>query len=118
MPTYDYYCGCGVVTEARQGISVEAIPCPACGQSAERVPFYTNQYINGETVAKGITKATRAGNVKDKHGRYRLSIFEEASAEVNHDYEKAENEVGHELPRPPLWEEGLNRARKIREAIP
>lgn len=36
MPTYDYRCNCGVVTEARQGVDVKSIPCPACGHKATR----------------------------------------------------------------------------------
>ncbi len=36
MPTYDYRCECGVVTEARRGVEVREIPCPACGGKAKR----------------------------------------------------------------------------------
>jgi len=59
MPTYDYLCGLGHTTEARQGFIVSAIPCPVCGRTANRVPVYRDQYINGETVAKGVTKASK-----------------------------------------------------------
>ncbi len=36
MPTYDYTCKCYVVTEARRGVDVKSIPCPACGGNAIR----------------------------------------------------------------------------------
>lgn len=38
MPTYDYLCGCGEVTERfGQGYNQTVIPCPICGGSAQRV---------------------------------------------------------------------------------
>lgn len=52
MPLYEYRCEQGDVTEARRGVDCEAIPCPACGREARRVPFYESQYIIGKTVAK------------------------------------------------------------------
>jgi putative FmdB family regulatory protein len=107
MPLYDFECPAGHVTEKRAGLSDEAMPCPLCGESARRVPFYASQYINGETVAKGRSKATRLGNVVDKHGRYRVGLFQEASAEVAHTCDKAEK------PIPPLWEEAKKRVRQI-----
>jgi len=36
IPLYDYRCECGVVTEARQAVTVKVIACPACGKKAER----------------------------------------------------------------------------------
>ena len=61
-------------------------------------------------MAKGVSKATRAGNIKDKHGRYRVSLFQEASADVADAHEKREQEVGRELPGPSLYKEALKRA--------
>jgi hypothetical protein len=113
-PLYDYMCDEGHVTEEKAGYEIATVPCPSCGRDARRLPVYESQYISGETVAKGSSKATRAGNLVDKHGRTRLSIFQEATAEVEYAHKKTENEVGHELPPPPLWEEGLKRARKIK----
>jgi hypothetical protein len=107
MPRYDFCCDEGHVTEVRAGYEVTAVTCPTCGLEARRLSIYRSQYINGETVAKGVTKATRMGNVVDKHGRYRLGLFEEASAEVAHACDKAEKPV------PPLWEEAKRRAKKI-----
>jgi len=36
MPSYDFRCDCGEVTEARRGVDVKSIPCPACGGNAVR----------------------------------------------------------------------------------
>lgn len=57
MPLYAYTCKQEHVTEARRGIDCEAIPCPACGQEAERVAIYESQYIIGETVAKSVRRS-------------------------------------------------------------
>lgn len=41
MPTYDYQCDCGEVTERfGQGYDVAVIPCPLCGSSAKRVTLH------------------------------------------------------------------------------
>lgn len=118
MALYDYCCEQGHVTEQRQGMSVSSIPCPLCGRIARRVPIYENQYIIGETVAKGrYNKATRAGNIKDKHGRTRLSLFQEASAEVGYAHGKREQEAGRRLPEPPLYKEALKRA-GVQKGVP
>ena len=44
MPLYDFSCGCGRVTESREGIGVTAIPCP-CGRIAARVSVYRDQGV-------------------------------------------------------------------------
>ena len=106
-PLYDFRCEEGHVTEVRAGRELEALLCPTCGRTAPRVPIYKNQYIIGETVAKSCPKATRLGNVVDKHGRYRVDLFQEGMAEMNHACDKAGVE-------PPLvWEEAKRRARKV-----
>jgi hypothetical protein len=115
-PLYDFCCEKGHVTEVRAGRELQAMLCPTCGLVADRVAIYKNQYIIGETVAKGITQATRAGNIKDKHGRTRVSLFQEASQEIDYAHRKVENEVGHELPSPPLYQEAKKRASEIIEA--
>lgn len=112
MPTYDYACTCGAVVEEVRGYDDSVIPCPSCGKSAERVPVYTEQFISGETVAKG-RYATRAGNIKDRKGRTRVSLFQEASSEVDYAHRKREQEVGREMPRPDLYKVGLERARRM-----
>ena len=114
MPLYDYCCGSGHVTEARRGRDCESILCPACGEEARRVAVYAEQTIIGETVAKGVSSATRAGNIKDKHGRTRVSLFQEASAEIDRAHQKREQEVGRELPSPSLYKEAMKRARQDR----
>lgn len=114
-PLYDFCCRKGHVTEVRAGMEVTAISCPTCGRDAQRLSVYESQYINGETVAKAFPKATREGNIKDKHGRTRVSIFQEAAAEMDYSHTKAENEVGHTLPDPPLWKEAVKRARQVKE---
>lgn len=54
----------------------------------------------------------RLANIKDKHDRTRVSVFQEASQEIDYNHRKAENEVGHELPRPDHYAEGVRRAKE------
>ena len=110
MPLYTYRCPNGHETDRRGDYSLVMINCPECEAAATRLAVYYNQYISGETVAKGHSRATREGNIKDKHGRTRVSVFQEASAEIDYRHQKAENEVGHELPHPDLYKRALQRA--------
>ena len=108
MPTYDYVCRCGEITESVQGMEVVTIPCPKCNRMARRSACYT-PYLHTETGVR-MGPSDRKANIKDKHGRTRLSVFEEASQEIDYNHTKAENEVGHELPHPDLYKRALRRA--------
>ena len=79
MPLYDFRCGNGHLTESRQGIGTDAIPC-RCGASAQRVPVYREQYISGETVATGRT--SRKHEALDDHGRFQMGRIVEAQHEL------------------------------------
>ena len=79
MPTYDYRCKRGHVTESTQGIGTVSIPC-VCGTSAERVQVYRSQYISGETVATGRTP--RKHEALDDKGRFNLGRVIEAQHEM------------------------------------
>ena len=116
MPLYDYRCENGHVTERKADYALEYIDCPECDAAAGRVATYQNQYIRGETVAKGSSRATREGNIKDKHGRTRVSVFQEASAEIDYAHTKAENEAGRELPSPKLYKKAMRRASQLKKA--
>ena len=107
MPLYDYRCSKGHKSEVKAGYDVKILPCLTCGRDAVRQAIYRSQYINGETVAKSSPKASRMGNVVDKHGRYRVDLFQEGVAEMNHACEKAGVQA------PPVWEEAKRRARRI-----
>jgi len=84
MPRYDYTCSNGHKTEARRGMACTAIPCPVCRHRARRAAVYQDQYIVGETVAKGITRASSAGDIKNKHGQYRVKLWQESQAEAHY----------------------------------
>ena len=112
MPLYDFCCEQGHVTEMRAGVEVACRACPICGRDAQRVPFYESQFIIGETVARGVTKATREGNIKDKHGRTRVSLFQEAASELAYAHERAEETAGKKLPQPDLFRAGLREAQR------
>lgn len=82
MPYYDYRCGsCRTSVTKRGGYDDSTIPC-RCGASMTRAEVNCPELI-GETVPKYGAKPGGAG-IKDKHGRWRLDLFQEAHAEVMH----------------------------------
>jgi len=53
LPTFDFECPNGHRTEKKADRHLVHIICPECGEAASRLAVYKNQYIQGETVAKG-----------------------------------------------------------------
>jgi hypothetical protein len=109
-PRYDYACECGTVVEEARGYEEDSIPCSSCSASAQRVPVYAEQFISGETVAKG--KATRAGNITDPKGRTRVSVFQEAGQELADAHDRQEQREGRKLNFPDAYKAGLGEARR------
>jgi hypothetical protein len=110
MALYDYLCECGVVTEARRGVDVESIPCPACGQPAKRQPVYQVAVLSS-----GLP--TRAGRHSDtRRKRQQFRDWREASEEIENAYSQQEKEAGHPIQRPNYYEIGLERAKELRKA--
>ena len=88
MPTYDYRCSKGMITEAVLPYGTSEIGCPCCGGVAQRLAVYAEQTIIGETVAR--PNGRRLGNsAKNKYGQWDLRIVKEAQHELVHDAEKA-----------------------------
>ncbi len=110
MPRYDYACKCGTVVEEVRGYEEDSISCSSCSATAQRVSVYL-PYIRGDTMPRG--QATRAGNIKDSKGRTRVSLFTEASEEMNYAHGRAEQEQGRELASPNLYKAGVERARQM-----
>ena len=96
MPIYDLICESGHVTTKRGGYDLVSAPC-ACGATARRRPF-NHVAIVGETVMKAQS--------------YGVANFEEASAEVDYHYSKAENN-GDPVKRPNLWKQGKKKAKAM-----
>lgn len=67
------------MTESVQGMDAVSIPCP-CGLAAERVGVYREQFISGETVARGRTP--RKHEALDDKGRLDLRRVVEAQHEL------------------------------------
>lgn len=109
MPTHDYRCDCGEVTErTHTGYGVATVPCDLCGGSARRLAVYQYQATITETGGKQFPKYRTV----DEKGRYRVSNFQEASEEINHAYEKEEKKEGREIKRPDLYKKGLAEAKR------
>ena len=108
MPIYDFACKCGEVAEARAGYDTSALPC-ACGRLAQRVPVNV-VYANTET---GGHSVPRLNNAKSEKGKYRVSDFVEASAEIAHEAEKVEKREGKPVKVPSFYKAGLEKAEKM-----
>lgn len=105
MPFYDFICAkCGEVTEARRGVEIRTIPCPACGDKAIR-DLPRNIGLSG--------LPTRGGTVER---RYNVSEFQEASADIAYEHEKAERREGRKLRQPSLYKASKARAKKLMAA--
>lgn len=110
MPLYDYHCAdCGEVTEERRGLEDYLIPCPLCGGTAHRAACSGLPAIWGETVGRGFSTS----RAKDQRGRYRVSNFQEASAEIDYAHTRAEQREGRKLKAPSLYKTGLRRAQQM-----
>ena len=109
MPIYDFACACGEVTEARAGYETSALPC-ACGRLAKRVAVYQSQYTITETGGKSTP---RLNNAKSEKGKYRVSDFREASAEIDHEVSKVEKREGKPVKIPSFYKAGLRQAEKM-----
>ncbi len=94
MAIYDFICKCGEVTEARRGVGVKSIPCPACGQSASRSAVYQ----------------VALGSIEKK---YRVSDVVEASQEMDYAHTTQEQREGRKLNWRSPYKAGLQKARKI-----
>lgn len=115
MPTYDFKCKAGHVTEKRTSMGVASVPCPECGQDAPRVPFYSSVVLVTETgVGSGYGLFRPVGSeIKDRNGRVRLGLFEEACEELHHAHEKHEESAGHELLNTPYYKIAKKKADAI-----
>ncbi|KKL48824.1 hypothetical protein LCGC14_2321630 [marine sediment metagenome] len=80
MPIYDYRCNCGEVTEARRGVGFTSIPCPACGRTAAREAVYS--IVSRATISPNYPDSICPGDIKNKHGQYRVKLWQERAAEA------------------------------------
>lgn len=90
MALYDYYCPKCRWFEARRGVEESFTPCPQCGTPAERAACSGLPAIHGETVGKGgnYPRGICPGDIKNKHGRYRVGLWQESMAEAAHARER------------------------------
>ena len=85
MPVYDFQCERGHLTEERQGIEIESIPCRRvrCGGIARRLGVYRKQYLGADVPIP----------VSDMRIGQDVSEYEEAMGEVSYAYDKAEKKM-------------------------
>jgi putative FmdB family regulatory protein len=89
MPTYTYVCrNCGNEQDERGGLEQTTSKCSVCEGETARLPCSGLPYIRGETVAKYFPNATKDGDIKNKHGQYRVDLWNENAGEVKRAREK------------------------------
>lgn len=115
MPLYDYECDRRHVTESRQGVEVDSIPCPRCGRSAARAGVYRGQYIQAETGPVGGKK--NPIDPKDENLSKPFAEFREASAEVDYLYKKEEERTGKPVKRRNVVKEAYEAAHRKDQRI-
>jgi len=94
MPIYDYICKENHKTEARRDVEVEIIPCPICGQPAQRLTVYRTSFVMPQSGSR----------MRDTYRRY-----QEASSEVDYTCNKFESETNATVPNLGLWEDAKRR---------
>lgn len=110
MAIYDFACPCGEITEARAGYETSSLLCPACGNSAKRVAVYAYQSTITES---GGNSYPRLDNAKSPSGKYRVSDFQEASAEIDYAASRVEQREGKPVKTPSAYKAGLRKAEKM-----
>jgi len=115
MATYVYYCEkCkDAFDEMWRGPEDYVWPCPICGTSSKRRFNSGLPAIRGETVGTSYSSSRAV----DQKGRYRMTDFQEASAEIADTHTRAERREGRRLKSPDLYKAGLNRAEDMGATI-
>ena len=110
MPVYDYVCGLGHIHEERRGYEESSTPCASCGGPAQRQAVYQYQSTITET---GGNSYPRLDNAKSKDGKYRVSDFQEASAEIDYAASRIEQREGKPVKTPSPYKAGLRKAARM-----
>jgi hypothetical protein len=88
---------------------VRTLPCPACGLPATRLSVY-------QVTIASSGLPTLGGVQSDTRARRRFADFQEASREIDYSYTRREQEVGHPIQGPNLYQIGKARAKKLMKA--
>ena len=103
MPLYTYTCPSGHSHDAIGALaSASQRQCPECDQEAERESLYRVALV-GEA------------RVPPDQRQHSLKDFKEATAELEHDFNKAQNSAGQELQPPSYWKESQRQARELKK---
>ena len=84
MPTYDFCCELGHMTEKSAGYDDTQIVCPLCGGKAYRQAVYAEQYTITETGAV----VARKDRVRRDHMGEKLEILRKNSVEAKRETNK------------------------------
>ena len=111
MPTYDYKCSQGHLTERRAGYGDDTpIVCSACRQLAMKQSVYLIVPFTESGVQVG-----RLCSTPRNEKRINLAKFQEAAADMDYHHKQLEESVGHQLPAKDYYHEGLRQAQLVLE---
>ena len=102
MPIYDFVCQGGHESEAKAGYETASLPCPVCGQPAERQSVY----------ATSFSIAGRASVPFDQR-RINLTKFMDAATDLDHHHKRAEERYQRKIDSPAYFREGVKRAKEV-----
>lgn len=104
MPILTFRCDGGHLTErlVRSGADLQYLPCETC---------------SGPAVRQSVYRIAFTGFVRTPidQREIRMGAFNEASAELAYQHERAENDAGRPLPTPPLWQTAKRKARRLQQ---
>lgn len=104
MPIFAFICdGCGVTSERLvRDREATSLPCPDCSGAAMKQEVYHIAFSG-------------YGRVPIDQRQVRFGAFQEASAELAYQHDRAEQAAGQPLPSPPLWQMAKREARRLQK---
>jgi len=104
MPLFTFTCGgCGSTSERFvRDREVTSLPCPDCSGLAVKETVYHIAFSG-------------YGRVPIDQRQVKIGAFQEASAEIAYQHDKAEQAAGQPLPSAPLWQMAKARAKRLQK---
>jgi len=102
VPIYSFVCECGWEEDRRCGWGADEVTCPECGRESIKLPVYRVAF-------KGFTPTP----LHERTYHQEFKDYSEATAELEHQHARAEEQAGRKLPTPPLSTLAINKAKGL-----